>query len=108
MRVKEMLEKAISTPGGVVIRSESKEALQTIRYHIYSERRKDRTLTKQTMPNSNVGGSRFDPLIVSIKKDDKSYVMRIIKEDDLFSGANMAVEVGNLFLGDKEDDSLSS
>lgn len=98
MRVKEMMEKALSTPGGVTIRSESKEALLTIRYFLYSERRKDRTLTKQSMPNSNVGGSRFDELIVSIKSDPerKSFVMRIIRESDLFSGANMEVELGSV------------
>lgn len=105
MKVLEMMEKAISTPGGVVIKSESKEALTTIRYHLYSARRRDRTLTKRTMPQSNVGGSRFDSLIVSIKPDDdgQRYVMRIIKEDDLFGGANMAVELGSAIFEPEEE-----
>lgn len=90
MNIRELMDKALSTPGGVVVHSTSKEALKAIRYHLYSFRRRDRTLTKQTM--GGAGGSRYDILVANIKPGEKGFSMFLLKEDDLLNMGAMTVE----------------
>lgn len=94
LTVKTIMEQALETPGGLIIRSVSKSALIAIRWRIYSLRKQSRSQLRK-LHNVGHADSHFDPLCVSIRAEGDRYAMRLYKEEDLFTLANAEITIGD-------------